>query len=505
MGTITVRQSLLRAVPASVTEQRFTGFADAETVVYGPEQRSKATVVTLEDVPVTVKTLQIEYFSNATLIGIGAVPVDLTAGETLEVIDPPFQDVTLSVTLESLQISPGSARSAPGSTRQLKALATYSDGSQADVTSQVQWTTNLTGVTVDQVSLGNQITGLLRVDESVQTGQVATVTAALGSVQDSASVRIDLFAYASANSPLSVSAFSVGSTGALSVIAQLDVGSNATEVVVHPNGLFLYLLTSGTGYVYSIENDGSLNQVQSISIENDPSALVIHPQGERAYLTTRAGSSVFSYGIGEDGTLTESGSSQESFEAYDAVLGPNGDFLFLVSRDDELVTLELPGDGSVSVSSRVDVPRNSFRLALHPDQDYLYMASGENSVEGGITTYSVAGDGSLTSRGFEEVIDFVPNGIVSHPSGNTLYAVDTFGGGVFTFSIQPDGTTSFVETAASGGSPFDITLDPAGRFAYVANFSGPGRIGSYTVESDETLDPLGEFENNRSSSVVTTP
>ena len=93
IATVQINQVLLRAVPSDVTQQRFTGFDSSGLVRYGPETRDKAAVIELENVSTAVVRLQIEYLQGETVIGLGSVALELTPGETVEVNDPPFQDV----------------------------------------------------------------------------------------------------------------------------------------------------------------------------------------------------------------------------------------------------------------------------------------------------------------------------------------------------------------------------------------------------------------------------
>jgi len=89
-----------------------------------------------------------------------------------------------SATLSSLQINPGTPMLAVGTQAQLQAIATYSDGSQNDVTTQVIWNSANDAQVLAQNGIGQQ--GRLI---AVASGSVE-VTANLGGVQDSVTVDI---------------------------------------------------------------------------------------------------------------------------------------------------------------------------------------------------------------------------------------------------------------------------------------------------------------------------
>ncbi len=58
-GTVVINQQFLpRALPSEVARQRFLGFNASDVLVYGPVLKDRAAAVTLQDVPVTVTSLQ---------------------------------------------------------------------------------------------------------------------------------------------------------------------------------------------------------------------------------------------------------------------------------------------------------------------------------------------------------------------------------------------------------------------------------------------------------------
>jgi len=95
--------------------------------------------------------------------------------------------VTLTVTdatLSSLQISPGTPALAVGTEIQLQATATYSDGSQSDVTAQVIWSSADDARLLAQNGMGQQGRLVALVSGSVE------ITASLAGIQDSVTVNV---------------------------------------------------------------------------------------------------------------------------------------------------------------------------------------------------------------------------------------------------------------------------------------------------------------------------
>ena len=199
-ATIRISQVLLRAVPSQVTRERFTGYDSSGLVVFGPEVHDKAPVITLERVSTNVTRLQIEYLQGDTVIGLGSLAVSLTNGETLEINDPPFQDVTAA--LSSLQVTPGGSTIADGTQQQYTALGTFADNAQVDLTSSVTWTSSNPAVAT--IAAGGRAT-------AVDPGNT-TITASLGPVSNS--------------TPLTVSAASVVSIAVTPTSPSLAAGTN---------------------------------------------------------------------------------------------------------------------------------------------------------------------------------------------------------------------------------------------------------------------------------------
>lgn len=87
---IVLQQVLARSVPSEITDYRFTGFNEANETVFGPVTVAKAREVTLSEVPVAVKALQIEYLQGSTTFAVATIQVSLQVGDTIVVEDPPL-------------------------------------------------------------------------------------------------------------------------------------------------------------------------------------------------------------------------------------------------------------------------------------------------------------------------------------------------------------------------------------------------------------------------------
>lgn len=94
VGTVQVNQTLARTVTTFVASFRFTFFDEGGTVVLGPTQTTRVSPIRIGGVPVTSRTLLIEYLSaTGEVIGRFQGPVTVTEGGTTNVDDPAWTNV----------------------------------------------------------------------------------------------------------------------------------------------------------------------------------------------------------------------------------------------------------------------------------------------------------------------------------------------------------------------------------------------------------------------------
>lgn len=121
---------------------------------------------------------------------------------------------------------------------------------------------------------------------------------------------------------------------------------------------------------------------------------------------------------------------------------------------------------------------------------------------GGIMLMPIKTGGALdTPQMFASGGDYDP--IAVTPNGNFLYAADLTSNQLAAFSI--DGSKGTLTAIASQGppigvgpDPFNVAIDPQGKFVFVANCdcTSPGNQGSvsvFSINSDGTLHAVGKF------------
>lgn len=128
-----------RSVDASVTTMLFTGRDASGATRFGPLEQPKASRIVLENVPTSVVSFEIYYLTQGFPTGVSNVAVDLSAGPVV-ITDPAI--TLLAPVLVSLTLSPTDPTVAVGVQQSFVATGLFMDGSRANLTSAVTWTSS---------------------------------------------------------------------------------------------------------------------------------------------------------------------------------------------------------------------------------------------------------------------------------------------------------------------------------------------------------------------------
>ena len=84
-----------------------------------------------------------------------------------------------------------------------------------------------------------------------------------------------------------------------------------------------------------------------------------------------------------------------------------------------------------------------------------------------------------------------PFSVTVDPSGRYAYVANETGNSVSQYVIGSDGALTSMATAAvvPGLFPTSVTVDPSGRYAYVANFNS-NTVSQYMIGSDGSLSSM---------------
>jgi len=285
-------------------------------------------------------------------------------------------------------------------------------------------------------------------------------------------------------------------SGALKQIADSPYpsgGRNPVYEVASPNGKNLYVINHDDNTIveFAIGTDGKLYPLQTINTPGtEPVALAISPDGQSLYvldyyapaapgepsytdLNPGPGALIAypisidtSSGLGTIGSPLAVGAANyfpvQCFPTNLAIT-PNGNFVYITNTNAVVVTTSPPVTGTVPTLPAV-CPAYGTVSAF---------AVSTSSVA------PVAGSPFATGAGSQ------PTGIISDPSGASIYVTDSALNNLYTFSIQSGGPLSLAATVGTGNMPMGGTIvspSSSGKFLYITNYHD-GSIGVYSLAS----------------------
>jgi len=225
---------------------------------------------------------------------------------------------------------------------------------------------------------------------------------------------------------------------------------------------------------------------------------------EHLYVTNNGSFNISAFTINSDGSLTLVPGSPFSVGTF-----PNTSFLDLEHRF--LYCLALSGDGSTAIwgfhintdGSLTPVPGSPFLtptqatgkgiVVSEPAGDFLYLTNLDNT----ISVYSISVvDGSLTLLPALAVpTGSSPGFITVDPTGRFLYVAilnSDNSNGIDVYRIhRRSGAPKLIHSSpfASGMGGADIGIDPSGKFLYATNFTDNDISGFFALRSGR-LDPV---------------
>ena len=122
---------------------------------------------------------------------------------------------------------------------------------------------------------------------------------------------------------------------------------------------------------------------------------------------------------------------------------------------------------------------------------------------GDINGYSIGANGTLTEVVVPPVTaGSTPESVTVDPSGRFVYVANRNSNDVYAYRIETDGAlTPLGSPILAGGSPESVTVDPQGRFVYVSNWS-THTISAYTIGTGGVLTDVQDHLLMRQDSTL---
>lgn len=321
------------------------------------------------------------------------------------------------------------------------------------------------------------------------------------------------FAYVIHGASQNIFGFTINAAnGQLSPIGPTTGGAVNSALVIHPNGQYLYVAdqTNGNILKFSINGTtGELSNQGSFVAGTDPVSLGITPSGEYAYALNAGSETLNVYQVSQvNGDLIQikilinTGATPSKIR-----VDPSGQYIYVLHKDSIRIS-------SYSIDQTTGVPqlltslsdiaakftpldliisKGNSPISITPK--FLYSANQFDGAAGNsISQYSINSDtGAITELGDLPSVGRRPYAVTADPFGRYAFVAHYFRDqgdfadkGVTAYSINAStGLLTEINTLASGIQPYDITIDPSGRFVYTANsFVSENNIGHYAVDGD---------------------
>jgi len=489
----------------------------SKTTLSSPGALAIFNVLPLRGVPGDSVTIQGQGFSttpaNDTLQFNGTAAIVTSATATTLVTTVPNAATTgpISVTvggvtaqgpvftvLPGLAIAPTNPSIPLGSSKQFTATNVFSDGTTQDVTTTVTWSSSNGAVATISNATGTQ--GLAT---SVAAG-TTTITATSGVRTASTTLTVTppvavSLAVTPANFTVfsgltiqfvAIATFTDGTTQDLTSSVSWSSSNTAVATISNTAGSqgLASALANGTTTIKAVS--GALSDSTSLTVSSASQAV------SRFAYVPGAGGTVSIYTVNPaTGDLRPNGYVNNISGIFSGGLSS---FIRVVAVDPtgRFVYVGNPASANISAytldpatAGLAPVPGSPFQgtnaegrgISIHPTGKFLYDSSG-----GGPSVFSIdQGNGALTSLG-SLLAGGTATSTTLHPSGKFLYVPVNANNpySIVGYTVDPltGMLTQFAGAPPSAGTnPFDVAVDPAGKFAYAVNF-GSNNVSAYTID-----------------------
>jgi 6-phosphogluconolactonase len=282
-----------------------------------------------------------------------------------------------------------------------------------------------------------------------------------------------------------ISAYAVDyQIGSLTPLADspIPAGRNPVTLVASPNGLTVYVVNEDDSTIgqYAIGTDGKIYLQNTYNTTgSNPTAIAIDQAGAFLYVT-------FQYQVGPQGQQLYSPASP----------GPGGITIFPINaKDGTLGTPSTVNVGNNPVGIVVsNIPPNGQlgRFVYVIDQETTtspkaqVLGFSQNATTGALTptpgtTITTDSTGRTVATGYGA--GTTPSAIAVDPSARWVYITDEATNQLYGNNLNNDGSLTAMTNSPfpTGIFPVGVTVDPRGKFLYVANFTS-GTVGAYALD-----------------------
>ncbi len=304
-----------------------------------------------------------------------------------------------------------------------------------------------------------------------------------------------------ANVTCSTNTFTIGGTvSGLAAGQQVTLYNNGGNAkIVAANGAYTFTTPVNYNGSYAVTvNTQPTGQTCSVSngTGSNVSANVGNANITCSTNTYTIGGTVSGLAAGQQVTLFNNGGDAKTVTAdgaftFTTPVNYNGSYAVTVSTQPTGETCRITNGTGSNLAANVTSVSVNCRLPL---------AYVTNKIDNTVSQFKINLDGTLTSIGAPVNTGVTPNVVTVDPTGRFAY-VANFGdnpgsGGTQGTTVSQyliDATTGALTpngTATTGLNPYSIAIDPTGQYAYVTN-QGAGTVSQFTINANGTLSALG--------------
>jgi 6-phosphogluconolactonase (cycloisomerase 2 family) len=273
-------------------------------------------------------------------------------------------------------------------------------------------------------------------------------------------------------------------------------GANPSSLAVAPDptgkfGKFAYVANYGSNNIsmYSIDPvAGALAFIGTVAAGSSPVSVAVDRSGKFAYVADNDSHDISMYTINAtSGVLTPIGKIPVEGRATSVTVHPSGKFAYvgegytLPNGTPDRVSMYTinPSTGALTLVGTIATgsPATSLavKIAIDPFENFAYAAGDGCALDtypGYVTVYTInSTTGALTPIGSPLPAGWCSSSVTVDPFGKFAYVADQGGPDVAMYTINANtGALTPIGSIAAGIGPSSVAVDPLGKFAYVTDY-----------------------------------
>lgn len=278
------------------------------------------------------------------------------------------------------------------------------------------------------------------------------------------------YLYAANSGGNNISLYKISNTGALTEVTPRQVaGTSPTLLVMDPSGSFLYVANSLSDdiSVFSIATDGTLTVVQQTNGATAPIGLsamnmALAPSGNFLYVTGQEAQGWIEEFPVSQGVLGTPAVVLTGNNPFGLAIDPTGSHLYTANKlDSSLSTFTINSDGSLTeLGSPIgETYTGPVNLLIDKSGKYVYVANQGSS---NLAAYSIGSDGGLTLlTGSPFTTASQPSFIATDSSGKYVFVGNQSSSVIQSFSLNSStGALTSVAAYSVSATPTSIVITP---------------------------------------------